>query len=256
MRYPEGLFGWVDLSTSDTQRAKEFYTALFGWTAHDQPLGGGMEYTQFTIDGGLVAGMGPIPPGMQMPSVWNSYVMVADAADAAARAEAAGGSVVMPPMQVMDQGSMAMLMDPSGAVVGVWQPAAHEGADVFNAPGALTWNELQSRDLAAAKPFYAQVFGWEWQPGPSPGYDLAILNSKEGEDKTNAGAMGMPPGVPDEVPSYWMVYFAVEDCDDTMARAVGLGASVMFDAMEMGPGRFGGLIDPTGAGFAVGSFPG
>lgn len=255
MRYPEGLFGWVDLSTSDMDKAKDFYTELFGWTAHDQPLPDGMAYTQFTLDEALVAGMGPIPPGMQMPSVWNSYVIVADAAATATKAAEAGGTVVMPPMQVMEQGSMAMLMDPSGAVVGAWQPAAHQGADVFNVPGALTWNELQSRDLDAAKPFYATVFGWEWQAGPSPDYDLAILNSKQGEDKTNAGAMPMPPGVPDEVPSFWMVYFAVADCDAAMTKAVELGGSVMFEAMEMGPGRFGGIMDPMGAGFAVGSFP-
>jgi predicted enzyme related to lactoylglutathione lyase len=160
----------------------------------------------------------------------------------------------MPPMDVMDQGRMAMLSDPTGAAVGLWQPAAHQGADVFNVPGSMTWNELQTRDIDAALPFYEKVFGWEWDDGPNPGYYVANIPAKESEDKSNAGAMTTPPGVPDEAPNLWMVYFAVEDCDTSMAAAQGLGGEVFLPAMQMGPGTFGGLIDPTGGMFLLGSF--
>ncbi len=256
MRYPNGLFGWADIMTRDPGRAIEFYEGLFGWTHVDQPTPMGPPYTQFFKDGQLVCGLSPMMPGVpeEIGAFWTSYVLVEDADAAAAAAEAAGGTVSMPPMDVMDQGRMAMLSDPTGAAVGLWQPAAHEGADVFNVPGSMTWNELQTRDIEAALPFYAQVFGWEWVDGPTPGYYVANIPAKEGEDKSNAGAMTTPPGVPDEAPNLWMVYFAVEDCDTAMAAAEGLGGEVFLPAMEMGPGKFGGLIDPTGGMFLLGSF--
>ena len=216
----------------------------------------GPPYTQFFKDGQLVCGLSPMMPGVpeEVGAFWTSYVLVEDADATAAAAEAAGGTVSMPPMDVMDQGRMAMLADPTGAAVGLWQPAAHQGADVFNAPGSMTWNELQTRDIGAALPFYETVFGWEWDDGPNPGYYVANIAAKEGDDKSNAGAMTTPPGVPDEAPNVWMVYFAVEDCDTSMAAAEGLGGEVFLPAMEMGPGKFGGLIDPTGGMFLLGSF--
>lgn len=258
MRHPEGLFGWVDLSSTDPASAKEFYGELFGWTYADMPTPMGVDYTQCSKDGKLVAGLGPLPPDMAaagVPSTWNSYVIVSDADAACSRATVAGGQVVMPAMDVMDQGRMAMLADPSGAVVGLWQPGTHQGAELFNVPGALVWNELQSRDVQAAKPFYAEVFGWVWEAGPTGGYSMAILPAKNGPDKSNAGAMAMPPGVPDEVPSFWMVYFAVDDCDAALAKAPELGGTILFPAMQMGAGRFGGITDPTGASLAVGTWP-
>jgi predicted enzyme related to lactoylglutathione lyase len=256
MRYPNGLFGWADIMTRDPGRAIEFYEGLFGWTHVDQPTPMGPPYTQFFKDGQLVCGLSPMMPGVPeaIGAFWTSYVLVEDADAVAAAAEAAGGTVSMPPMDVMDQGRMAMLSDPTGAAVGLWQPAAHEGADVFNVPGSMTWNELQTRDIDAALPFYEKVFGWEWVDGPSPDYYVANIPAKEGEDKSNAGAMTMPPGVPDEAPNLWMVYFAVEDCDTAMAAAQGLGGEVFLPAMEMGPGKFGGLVDPTGGMFLLGSF--
>jgi predicted enzyme related to lactoylglutathione lyase len=259
MRYPNGFFGWVDLVSTDVPAAKAFYSGLFGWETEDIPTPMGPAYTMCRLGGQLVAGIGPQPPGMAeagVPSMWNSYLMVEDVDATCAAVAAAGGAVVMPAMDVMTEGRMAMVADPSGAVVGLWQPRDHQGADLFNAPGALTWNELQSRDLDAATGFYTQVFGWRWEEAPdSGGYLMAMLDTKEGEDKSNGGAMTMPDMVPAEVPSYWAVYFAVEDCDATFARATGLGADGFLPPMEMGPGRFAGVTDPTGASVMFGNFP-
>ncbi len=266
MSQPQGLFGWVDLSTSDVESAKRFYCSLFGWESVDIPTPMGPAYTMLRKDGQLVAGLGPQPPGMAeagVPSTWNSYLIVDDADDVLDRAAEAGGSVVMPVMDVMTEGRMAMIADPSGAVVGLWQPWDHPGAELFNAPGALTWNELQTRDLESATEFYAEVFGWRWESGPGDGSDagppsgylVAHLDSKESDDTSNAGAMAMPGGVPAQAPSYWAVYFAVTDCDAAMAEADRLGGSIFLPAMDMGPGiRFGGITDPTGAMFMVGTF--
>lgn len=172
-----------------------------------------------------------------------------------ATVEPAGGTVVMAAMDIMTEGRMAMVSDPSGAVVGLWQPRDHQGAEVFHVPGSLTWNELQTRDLAAASAFYAAVLGWRWEPiEGGDGYLVAYLDTKEGDDKSNAGAMTVPDGVPAEVPSYWAVYFAVADCDTSVARAGELGGTVFLPAMSMGPGRYAGITDPTGGMLMVGSF--
>jgi predicted enzyme related to lactoylglutathione lyase len=249
MDQPHGLFGWVDLATTDVAAAKAFYEGLLGWTTEDVPTPMGPAYTMCSLDGKVVAGIGPQPPGMAgMPSVWSSYVLVEDADAVCDRAAPAGGAVLMPAMDVMTQGRMAMLADPTGAVVGIWQPGDHRGAEVFNVPGALTWNDLQSRDLAAATPFYEQVFGWRFDDA-GDGYLVIVLDAKEGDDKSNGGAMPMPPVVPAEVPSYWQVYFRVADLDATVARAGELGGSVFLPAMAMGPGRAAGLTDPTGGMF-------
>lgn len=254
MRHPHGLFGWVDLAATDVDAAKAFYEGLFGWETEDIPTPMGPAYTMCRLDGQTVAGIGPQPPGMAgMPSTWSSYVLVEDADAVCAAVPGAGGHVVMPAMDIMTEGRMAMVADPSGAVCGLWQPRDHEGAEVFNVPGSLTWNELQTRDLDAACAFYATVFGWRWEDAED-GYRVAMLDVKAGDDKSNAGAMTMPPGVPDEVPSYWAVYFAVADCDEGVARAEQLGASVFLPAMQMGPGRFAGLTDPTGGMVMIGSF--
>jgi len=257
MYLPPGIFGWVDLSTSDVEAAREFYTGMFGWDGTDVPTPMGPVYTMFRIDGRLVAGMGPQPPGMAaagVPSMWNSYIMVEDVDAVLDHVVAAGGTVTMPGMDVMTEGRMAMIADPSGAVVGLWQPQDHRGAELFNVPGALTWNELQTRDLDAATPFYERVFGWRWAPMDDSGYLVGHLDTKEGEDTSNCGAMATPPGVPAEAPSLWNVYFAVADCDASVTRATELGGTVFLPAMAMGPGRFAGISDPTGAMFLLGSF--
>ena len=188
--------------------------------------------------------------------MWNSYVIVEDVDEVLKAAEAAGGTVLMPGMDVMTQGRMAMMADPSGGVVGLWQPRDHDGAELFNAPGALTWNELQSRDVESAKAFYSEVFGWRWERIEGDfDYYVGHLDTKESKDTSNCGAMTIPDVAPATMPSTWMVYFAVPDCDEWLAKAVELGGQVFMPAMDMGPGRFGGITDPTGAMLFLGSFP-
>jgi predicted enzyme related to lactoylglutathione lyase len=258
MRLTHGTFGWVDLQTTDVAAAKDFYSGFFGWTYEDLPTPMGVDYTMCYLDGQLVSGMGPLPAEMAAagaPCLWNSYVFVEDVDEVAAAAAAAGGSVVMPAMDVMESGRMVMLAGPDGAVVGAWQPNEHQGAEVFNAPGALTWNELQSRDLDAALPFLSSVFGWRWERQPMDmDYYVGHVEGKP-NDTSNCGAMHMPDGVPPEAPSMWIVYFSVGDCDASAAAVAGLGGELFMPPMEMGPGKFAGANDPSGAMFFFGSFP-
>lgn len=256
MDLPPGSFGWVDLSTTDVDRAKDFYTGLFGWEIEDRPTTAGVSYGIARKGAKMVAGLGPQPPGMAemgIPSTWSSYVMVDDADATCESASAAGAAVMMPAFDVMTEGRMAMIADPSGAVFGIWQPMDHRGAELFHEPGSLTWNELQTRDLSAAMAFYEELFGWRWEEIPdSGGYMMANLGAAEGEDQPVGGAMSMPEEVPPEVPSYWAVYFAVERCEDSAEVAERLGGSVFLPPMPMGPGVYAGIADPTGAMFFLG----
>ncbi len=256
MRYPQGMPGWVDLSTPDPAAATEFYTGLFGWTAQARPTGTGTDYTMLLLDDRLVCGLGPQSvPGAG--AVWTTYLLVGDADEIVAAAPDAGGQVLMPAMDVLTSGRMAMLADPGGAAVGVWQPRDHQGADVFNEPSTVCWNELQSRDLGACLPFYEELFGWRWERTTAGGEDYVVahLDAKgsaaEGVDTSVAGAMAAPPGLPEEVPSAWTVYFSVADVDAAVTAAASAGGAVMVAPMDFDWGRFAVLADPQGGVFSV-----
>lgn len=144
---------------------------------------------------------------------------------------------------------MAVFADPEGAVIGVWQPGEHIGAQLVNVPGTYCWSELMTDDLAGAKAFYKAVFGWdaETQGPEGPG---GYTEWKVG-GKSIGGMMSKPPTMPPGTPSFWGVYFAVEDTDATLSKAQGLGASVLMPATDIEPGRFAVLSDPGGAMFSI-----
>ena len=254
MRYPEGQFSWVDLMTPDTTRSSDFYTHLFDWRSREMPTPMGPVYTTFLSDGLSVAGMGPLPENRSatgVPPTWTLYVNVSNLESTLDRVKQAGGLVVMEPMDVMTQGRMAIISDPSGASVGLWEPNDHQGAELIEAIGALGWAELRSRDIGRAAPFYEKVFGWTWDSSDPSGYLVGNLEAKPGDDKNVAGAMEMPAGVPPEVPSYWAAYFLVEDCDAATDQAVALGGQVFIPGMDMDDLRFAGITDPSGAQFML-----
>jgi len=247
--YEPGTPSWVDLSTPDVDASVSFYGALFGWEAESagpvEETGG---YAMFKLDGRNVAGVGPIMEEGQ-PAVWSTYVSTDDADAAVARAAGAGAAVMVEPMDVMDAGRMAFVAHPAGGMVGLWQPGRTTGAEVVNEPGALAWNELHTRDAAGAKAFYSALFGWSADDQDFDGMTYTVFNLGE---TGIGGMMPMQPGVPDEVPAYWAVYFEVADCDATAARAQELGATVVSPPMDIpGVGRFSALADPHGTTFAV-----
>jgi predicted enzyme related to lactoylglutathione lyase len=256
MRLTPGTFGWADLLTTDMGAAKTFYGELFGWSYQDLPTPSGPDYTMCLVDGEMVCGLSESPPGSPAARalpVWNSYVIVDDVDAVAVAAEAFGGSVVTPPTDGMASGRMVMVAGPDGAVSGAWQPLGHQGAELFDQPGSVTWNELQSRDLPASRDFLSAVFNWRWQR--QPGAMEYWVAHVDGTSEDVCGAMNMPDGVPPDAPSMWVVYFAVEDCDVSAGHVGELGGALFLPPMEMGPGKFAGATDPTGAMFCFGSFP-
>jgi uncharacterized protein len=246
-KYAPGTFSWVDLSTTDQEGAKTFYSGLFGWDADDQPVGDGMTYSMMNIGGKPVAGIS-LQNDMQRqfgaPPAWNSYVTVESADDAADRASKLGANVIAPAFDVMDVGRMAVIQDPQGGFFMVWEPKLHIGAGIVNQHGALSWNELASGDLDASAGFYSELFGWEAQPFEDMAFPYRIIQ--------NGGASngGMRESQQNE-PTYWLAYFGTDDIDATMARSTELGGNSIMGPMDIGMGKIAVLQDPQGAVFAL-----
>ena len=225
-----GTFSWPELSTSDRKAGIAFYRALFGWDVDDRPVGPGPDdvYSMLLLRGkevGAAAGQRPDERQAGVPPHWNLYVTVPDADASAKKATSLGGKVLAPPFDVMDAGRMAVLQDPAGAVFLIWQPKDHIGAKILNEPGALCWSELTTRDTKASETFYTALFGWVAKHS-APGAPMEYTEFSVG-GQPSIGMMAMPPGMPAHVPSYWMPYFNVVNCDASAAKAKGLGANVM-----------------------------
>ena len=245
--YAQGTPNWVDLQTTDQAAAKQFYAGLFGWTYDDQPMGEGAVYSMAKLGDKDVAAIAPQSPELKAagaPPMWNTYIAVDSADEAAARVEAAGGQVAMPPFDVMDAGRMAFVLDPSGAAVALWQANQHIGSTLVNEPGTVTWNELITTDPAATK-FYEQVVGVTTSTMDMGTGEYTLFHVGD-----NMVGGSTPPPM-EGVPNHWHVYFAVDDADATAAKATELGGSVMVAPFDIPVGRIAVLTDPQGAVFSV-----
>jgi predicted enzyme related to lactoylglutathione lyase len=230
----------VELVTSDADAAKAFYTEVFGWDYHDNPIGDGMVYSTALVDGKAA---GALFASEEQPPHWNCYVTVASADDTTNKARDLGASVMAEPFDVMDIGRMSVIADPTGAAVCLWEPRAHIGAAVVNRPGALTWNDLVTSDPDAAARFYGELFGWTFMDIPDSGGYRVIRNG----ERSNGG---IPP-VQAGSPQAWLPYFGHEDVDAAVARIGELGGRTLTPPMDIGMGRIAGVADPQGAVFAL-----
>jgi predicted enzyme related to lactoylglutathione lyase len=207
----------------------------------------GIPYTMFSKNGKAVAGAGPVPQE-GMPAMWNSYVNVDSVDESVAKVEAAGGTVLMPAMDVMTSGRMAFVADPTGAAIGLWEPKDHKGAGLVNEDGTLTWNELMTDDIGAAQQFYSAAFGWGAEVNDMPGgYQYT---SYKVDDDYVAGMMEKQPQMA-QVPNNWGVYFAVDDCDSCATRITELGGTLMQQPFDTPIGKMAVAADPQGAPFMV-----
>lgn len=244
--YQNGIPSWVDHSSADPASATAFYGELFGWDIETGPPEAG-GYAMAMKNGRPVAGIGPTQgPG---PAAWASYVNVDSADDTTAKAQAAGGRVMLAPMDVMEAGRLAVFSDPGGAVIGAWQPGAHKGAGLVNEVSTFSWTELITGDIEGCKAFYRAVFGWEPDTHEQPG-GPSYTEFKVG-GRSICGMMGRPPGMPAEAPSFWGVYFNVADTDAAVAEIQRLGGSLFMGPTDIPQGRFAVVADPLGAVFNV-----
>jgi uncharacterized protein len=271
--YLPGVPCWVDTSQPDPEAAVAFYSGLFGWEFENaMPPGSAGKYFFARLSGRDVAAVGSQPEGGPPMAVWNTYVWVESADDAATKVKDAGGRVLTEPFDVMDAGRMAVCTDPEGAAFCVWQAKQHKGARIVNEPGSLNFNGLNTRDPQSAKAFYGSVFGWEtlalgdaemWR---LPGYGDFLEQIDPGIRKRMAET-GAPEGFEDVVaaitpigddqpdaPAHWSVTFAVDDADATADRAAALGAQVIVPPFDAPWVRMTVITDPQGATFIASKF--
>jgi predicted enzyme related to lactoylglutathione lyase len=246
-----GSFCWPELVTTDRPGAVAFYRGLFGWEVDEQPMGPGEIYSTFQMRGYAVAAAHSLSADARARGVqphWNSYASVASADDSAKRAEHLGATVKAAPFDVMDFGRMAVLQDPTGAAISLWQPKKHIGVHILNEPGALCWTELITSDPPRAEKFYTQLFGWTAKTSDIGGMSYTEF-SNQGE--TLAGMMKIRPEW-GNVPAQWFPYFQVTDTDQSAKKATQLRGRVQTGPQDIpNVGRFAMLGDPVDAGFAV-----
>lgn len=245
---PAGAPVWIELTTSDVDRARAFYARVFGWEAGEanSELGG---YFSFTLGGAPVAGGMSAQPDSGIADVWSVYLASDDAARTAEAAAGHGAQIVAPAMAVADLGVMAVIVDPAGAGVGIWQPDQHLGFTTLGEPGAPSWFELHTRDFQGALDFYRQVFGWETETmSDTDDFRYSVL-SLGGEQL--AGVMDDSGNLPEGAQSHWKVYFGAADADACLDDIVAAGGSVLRPAEDTPYGRLAEAADPMGTAFML-----
>ena len=247
-QYPPGTMSWADLATSDPRDAKRFYGGVFGWEFDDMPAGDGMTYTMCKLGRDDVAALAEQQSQereMGNPPHWNNYVTVEDVDASAGRATDLGGTVVLEPFDVLSAGRMAVIQDPTGAMLALWTPRDHIGATRVNEPGCLTWNDCMTSDPTRAREFYEGLFGWRYEAMGAGDGDYWICFNGE---RSNGRLLATPN---EGMPSFWYPYFAVKSVDDTKAKIEAAGGNPMVGPQEVPQGRFVVAADPQGAVFAI-----
>lgn len=249
---------WIDIGAPDVPATAAFYGSVLGWEFQpmdpDTPEGG--QYGVFKQNGKTVGGIGLLTEEGAR-SAWMIYFSTNDADTTTAAVEQNGGKVRVTPMDADGEGRMAQYTDPQGGQFAVWQPGKTKGLEVADQPGGLCWTELYTTDAAAAKEFYGSLFGWQTQdmqlPGDGGTYSM-ITPAGQPDERMHGGIMQLPTdaltltgGRP-----YWHPVFAVDDCDDTVAKVTGNGGSVQMGPEDAeGVGRLAVCVDPSGADFVV-----
>jgi hypothetical protein len=170
-------------------------------------------------------------------------------------AQAHGAEIVLPAMPVADLGIQTVMVDPTGAQLGAWQPGTFPGFTVLEEHGTPSWFELHTRDHAGAVDFYRTVFHWDTNvAGDSDEFRYTTMRSPEG-DVELAGIMDSSSFLPDGVPAHWSIYWEVDDIDATIAKLTALGGSVVAGAQDTPYGRMATVGDPAGAMFKLRTGP-
>ena len=250
--WPNGTPCWIDLMVTDPGAARQFYSGLFGWDIQDGPPEAG-GYLMCMLNGRPVTAISPKPQDNPFPNVWSTYLASDDLDETVAKAKEAGGQFMMEPMDVMTAGRIAFGMDPTGAPYGIWQAGDHLGVGIYNEPGTLVWNELMTRDYEGAKAFYGNVFGYTYEE-MGEGFTYSTIK-RAGDGEVVGGLGALDANAPADVSSSWGVYFMVEDCDASVAKAVELGAGITRMPFDTPFGRMASVSGAQGETFSMNQPP-
>jgi predicted enzyme related to lactoylglutathione lyase len=233
MEFFNGQPCWVDIMVSDADKqtaVTRFLTNLFGmrWEI------GGPEtsfYGMGFIGEDAVMAVGQNEQGTGFPVV---YLHTENIEASATAVTEAGGQVFMGPMQVMDAGSMALALDPTGVVFGLWQGNLMKGFGIDNVPGSFNWFDLPTTAPDAAAAFYVQAFGLSYTDMTGGG----ILQHGEHQlASISTAGQGMP--------SAWNPIFTSADLAATEARATELGCVVLVSNMPVPGGKISAVQQPA-----------
>ncbi|MEV8391970.1 MULTISPECIES: VOC family protein [unclassified Streptomyces] len=247
IRRTPGTPCWVSLMVHGLAATEEFYGALFGWEFQPGPQQLG-PYVRGLLDGKEIAGIGQLPPDRQLPIAWMTYLATDDADLTAESIRSCGGTVGVGPLDAAEAGRMAIAADPSGAVFGIWQAAAHIGTAVAGAHGTPIWNELITRETSTVGKFYEALFAYDVESVVSPDFDFLTLRL---EGRPVASLHGVGRSLSRDLGSHWMTYFEVDDTDAAAGLVTELGGRVITPPHESGYGRLATVADPEGAVFTI-----
>ena len=244
--YTPGTFSWTDLTTTDQDGAKAFYTALFGWEAIDNPVGDGVYYTMMRVDGKDVAAVSPQPQQQRdagVPPVWNSYITVESADESLARAKELGATIHADAFDVMDVGPDGRRAGPAGRLLpGLGAQGAHRRLARQRPGRDFAGTSSATPDMEASSRFYSELFGWTLEPMEGMPMPYSVIKTAAGN--TNGGIRGQMP----EEPPNWLVYFGTDDIDQSAAKVKELGGTKLAGPFPAGPGQIAIVRDPQGGG--------
>jgi len=245
--HPPATISWIDLATSDQEGAKAFYTALLGWEYEDMEAGDDATYSMAKLRGRSAAAISTQQAdeaAQGVPPHWNVYVTVEDVEATAGKVAEAGGQVLAGPFDVFEAGRMAVIAEPSGATLCLWQPGTNIGAEVVNEVGAMSWADVATTDAPAAQAFYTAILGWRFESMSEVPPYWVIFNG----ERSQGGMTVPPPGVP----ANWFPYFVVEDVEASAQTAQEAGGTPFLGPIDVPTGgRFTLIADPQGAPFGL-----
>jgi predicted enzyme related to lactoylglutathione lyase len=258
MANPPGSFIWYELMSPDPDASKAFYDAVVGWDIEPKPAGE-LDYRMIRrSDGGNAGGLLRLDAAMQEHGArpaWLGYLNVEDVDRTVADATADGATAIMPPWSVPGIGRMAMIADPTGAMLYLMKPEppaadADATSDVFSVdrPQHVRWNELSSSDDDAAVAFYTRHFGWT-QEGAMPMGELGDYRFLQHGGVGIGAVMRLMPGMP---ASSWTYYIGVDDIDRATAAVNAGGGKVLHGPNQIPGGEYSlTAVDPQGAVFGL-----
>lgn len=255
MARPTGTTTWLDLGTTDLAAAQDFYTGLFGWTFEDA----GEEYGHYRMvrnGGALVGGAMDVagmtcPDGDPLPSEWGVYLAVDDLDARLESARAAGAQVVVPAHDAGRAGRFAVVLDPAGNAIGLWQAGEVEGYEFTAAAGSPVWFELMTHEVEVAERFYTEVLDATLVPMAEEMADDSFHYVTNGAQDEATWGLGDATGVIPEGEGGWRIYYAVDACDAAVERITELGGSLLDGPVDSPFGRIATVADPTGASFQI-----
>lgn len=245
----QGTPNWADCATTDLGAAEAFYAAVFGWTSEHVTASDGAVYAIQRLDGKRVAGIYELNQellGIGVPPHWGTYVEVDDVAAMMARVREEGGTVLQGPCAEPEVGTFAIIQDTVGAYLRLWHSTPLHGGEIFNEPGAMIWNELNTKEPKTAAAFYEKVLGVKAViTNSAPGYTLLQVDGRP-----VAGILKSTPEMGDH-PASWDVYFASRDLADTIEKVIAAGGTVIAEPFDVPAARMAVLRDPLGAVFEI-----